>query len=60
MRYLIILMIFLWPLLVQAYIGPGMAGGVILSILGIILALVVSLVGILYYPIKRFLNKKKK
>lgn len=53
-------MIFLWPLLVQAYIGPGMAGGVILSILGIILALVVSLVGILYYPIKRFLNKKKK
>ena len=43
-----------------AYIGPGMAGGIILSILGIILAIVISLFGILYFPIKRYLEKIKK
>ena len=44
-----------------AYIGPGMGGGVIAAIFGIIAALFLGLWGILYYPIKRaFKNKKKK
>ena len=47
------------PLL--AYIGPGMGGGVIAAIFGIIAAFFLGLWGILYYPIKRaFKNKKKK
>ena len=47
------------PLL--AYIGPGMSGGVIAAIFGIIAAFFLGLWGILYYPIKRaFKNKKKK
>ena len=44
-----------------AYIGPGMGGGVIAAIFGIIAAFFLGLWGILYYPIKRaFKNKKKK
>ena len=44
-----------------AYIGPGMGGGVIAAIFGIIAAFFLGLWGILYYPIKRaFKNRKKK
>ena len=44
-----------------AYIGPGMGGGAIAAIFGIIAAFFLGLWGILYYPIKRaFKNKKKK
>ena len=44
-----------------SYIGPGMAGGVITAIFGIIAAFFLGLWGILYYPIKRaFKNKKVK
>ena len=50
---------YLSPLI--AYIGPGMGGGVIAAIFGIIAAFFLGLWGILYYPIKRaFKNKKKK
>ena len=49
----------LMPLI--AYIGPGMGGGVIAAIFGIIAAFFIGLWGILYYPIKRaFKNRKKK
>ena len=44
-----------------AYIGPGMSGGVIAAIFGIIAAFFLGLWGILYYPIKRaFKNRKVK
>ena len=43
-----------------AYIGPGMGGGVIAAIFGIITAFFLGLWGILYYPIKRALKNKKK
>ena len=49
----------LFPLF--AYIGPGMGGGVIAAIFGLIAAFFLGLWGILYYPIKRaFKNRKKK
>ena len=57
--------IFIWIILFNpsslfAYIGPGMGGGVIAAIFGIIAAFFLGLWGILYYPIKRaFKNKKK-
>ena len=45
-----------------SYIGPGMGGGLIAAIFGIIAAFFLGLFGILYYPLKRALknNKKKK
>ncbi len=41
------------------YIGPGMGGGIIAAIIGIIAAFILGLWGILYYPIKRALKNKK-
>ena len=45
---------------VVAYIGPGMGGGVIAAVLGVIGAILLALFGILYYPIKRMLKNRKK
>ncbi len=43
----------------HAYIGPGMGAGVIASVLGILGAILLAIVGVLYYPIKRMLKKRK-
>ena len=49
------------PLISYAYIGPGMAGGSVLAILGILIALIIGLWGIIYYPVKRkFKSLRKK
>lgn len=45
---------------VHAYIGPGMGGGVIAGILGIIFAIFLGLVAIIWYPIKRLISRFKK
>ena len=37
----------------QAYVGPGMSGGVIAVVFGILGAIILALFGVLYYPIKR-------
>jgi hypothetical protein len=42
-----------------AYIGPGMGGGVIAAIIGFFAAILLGLWGVLYYPIKRALKKRK-
>ena len=60
MHRLVFYIVILLPLISHAYIGPGMAGGLIAAIFGIILAIIIAFIGILYYPIKRFLKKKKK
>ena len=41
----------------DAYIGPGMGLGAIITILGIIGAVILSIVAIVYYPIKRLVIK---
>ena len=43
-----------------AYIGPGMGGGVIAAIFGIIAAFFIGLWGILYYPINVLLKIRKR
>ena len=53
-------LIFSNPNRIFIYIGPGMGGGVIAAIFGIIAAFFLGLWGILYYPIKRHLKNKKK
>ena len=42
-----------------AYIGPGMGSGVIAAIIGILAALIISIFGIFYFPIKRIIKKRK-
>ena len=51
--------LFLISLPSYAYIGPGMGGGVIAAIVGFFAAILLGLWGILYYPIKRALKKRK-
>ena len=46
--------------LAHAYLGPGMAGGVVVTIFAIIVALIISLWGIIYYPVKRKLKNIKR
>ena len=44
----------------HAYIGPGMSGGIIAATLGVVVAIFAAIFGILYFPIKRFVKKRKK
>jgi predicted membrane protein len=44
----------------HAYLGPGMSGGVIAAVIGFIAAIFLGIFGIIYYPIKRALKKRKK
>ena len=55
------LLVFSYTYLFFGYIGPGMGGGFIAAIFGIVAAFFLGLWGILYYPIKRaFKNKNKR
>ena len=58
-KFIVFLLISLNISPVFAYIGPGMGGGIIAAIFGIIAAFFLGLWGILYYPIKRFLKNKQ-
>ena len=42
------------------YIGPGMGGGAILSVIGFFVAFALAIFGILYYPIKRAIKRRKR
>ena len=43
----------------SAYLGPGVGGGLIVGVIGVIGALLIALFGVLYYPIKRALKNRK-
>jgi len=58
-KSILFLSLFLISLPSYAYIGPGMGGGFIAAIVGFFAAILLGLWGILYYPIKRALKKKK-
>jgi hypothetical protein len=43
-----------------AYLGPGVSGGVIVATIGVIVAIFAALFGLIWFPIKRLLKKRKK
>ena len=43
----------------SAYIGPGMGGGVMAVVFGILAAIFMVIFGFIYYPIKRWLKRRK-
>ena len=43
-----------------SYIGPGMGGGFIAAIIGIVIALFSLIFGILWFPLRRLFKSKKK
>ena len=42
-----------------AYLGPGVGGGVIAATIGVAVAIIAALFGLIWFPIKRLLKKKK-
>jgi len=42
-----------------AYLGPGIGGGAIAATIGIIVAIFAALFGLIWFPIKRLLRKRK-
>ena len=61
MKYLLVALIaLLVPGLAQAYIGPGAGIGAIGSLIGVLAAIVLAIVGLVWYPLKRILNRRKK
>lgn len=43
----------------SAYIGPGAGAGAIATVLGVLGAIVLLIVGFLWYPVKRLLKRGK-
>ena len=58
-KSILFLLLFLISFHSFAYIGPGMGGGVIAAVIGFFAAILLGLWGILYYPIKRAMKKRK-
>ena len=56
---LVTLFTFLIPSLAHAYLGPGVSGGIIAATIGVIVAIFAAIFGILWFPIKRFLKKRR-
>lgn len=59
-KWLLVLLFAAWATSAQAYIGPGIGAGVIVTALAAIGSLFLGLFAILYYPIKRALKKRRR
>ena len=47
-------------LLIFNYVGPGLGGGFITTVLGILTAIFLALFAIIWYPLKKLFSKFKK
>tara|TARA_B100001093_G_C26854359_1_gene1026689 strand:- start:1908 stop:2126 length:219 start_codon:yes stop_codon:yes gene_type:complete len=56
---LLLLTVFFLPN-IYAYLGPGMTGGFLATVIGIFGSIFLLIFSIIYFPIKRRLNKNKK
>lgn len=43
----------------HAYIGPGLGAGALATVLGVLLAVLMLVVGIIWYPLKRLIRSLK-
>ena len=58
MRYLVLVLLVFTTATAHAYVGPGLGVGVIGAILGTLLAVIMAIAGVVWYPVKRLLKKK--
>lgn len=49
----------LLPTAALAYIGPGIGAGAFAAVLGVLGSIILAIVGVIYYPIKRLLKGRK-
>jgi hypothetical protein len=47
------------PVAALAYVGPGLGMGAIAAFFGAVLAVLLAIVGVVWYPIKRLFGKRK-
>ena len=47
------------PAAAMAYVGPGLGMGAVAAFFGAVLAVLLAIVGVVWYPIKRLLGKRK-
>ena len=59
MKIYISLIILMISFQANAYIGPGMGVGAIVSAIGVDGAILLAILGIIYYPLKRFIRNRK-
>ena len=45
--------------MIFAYLGPGLGAGALIVVVGVGALVIVTLITFLWFPIKRFLNKRK-
>lgn len=49
--------VFLFPLPAHAYVGPGLGLSALGVILGVLTSIFLAILGLFWYPIKRFIRK---
>ncbi|PIP03098.1 MAG: hypothetical protein COX55_01715, partial [Zetaproteobacteria bacterium CG23_combo_of_CG06-09_8_20_14_all_54_7] len=59
MQFILLAAAIFYPLNAYAYIGPGLGIGTIGAVLGILGSLVLALIAIIWYPLKRLFKKKR-
>ena len=57
MKKLIAFLILVLPNLSFAYLGPGAGGGIIVATIGLVLTIILFLIGLIWWPMKKFLKK---
>ena len=45
------------PASVQAYVGPGMGAGAVAGVLGLLAGLLMLVVGVVWYPLKKLVRR---
>ncbi len=43
-----------------AYLGPGIGGGIIAATVGLVVAILIGLIGLIWFPLKKLFKKRKK
>jgi len=57
---LFMIVVLLSPTSAWAYLGPGLGAGAIAAILGVIGAVFLAIVGVVWYPLKRVLKRRQR
>jgi len=58
--YFTTLLVTFTPIKAQAYIGPGMGLGAAAMVMGLFVAFILLIVGLIWLPIRRILRQRKK
>lgn len=44
----------------SAYVGPGLGAGALAAIVGVFMSILMAIIGVFWYPLKRLFKKEKK